>query len=189
MSSPVLPALGLRMFWPYFCEESTWHRVDQLVPQNLQAVALWISNEQRRVAMWNQKLGNVRPGEPIVWDYHVVTLYRHGSDEPWLIEDPSSDLPLPCPAEMWLQCSFAWSAHLPAEFHPRFRWIDGQDYLDEFRSNRRHMLDDRGQFSRPPPPWPPIGRAGGSMIDVYSSDATDCAGRLMNLPELLEALS
>lgn len=189
MSHPILPAQGLRMAWPYFCEETTWHRIDQLVPRGITSAALWISNDKRNVAMWNQKLGRVRQGEPVVWDYHVVTLYRHGDQEPWLIEDPSSELPLPCPAEMWLQCSFAWSAHLPATFHPRFRWIPGEDYLREFCSNRRHMLDDRGQFSRPPPPWPPIGAPGGSMIDPYSSDSSECAGRVLGLPELLEAIA
>lgn len=138
--------------------------------------------------MWNQKTGRVRQSEPVVWDYHVVTLYRHQANEPWLIEDQSSQLPLPCQADMWLQCSFAYSAHLPEQFHPRFRWIGGKDYLEEFCSNRRHMLDDCGKFSKPPPPWPPIGASRGSMIDRYSDDGQDCAGRLFDLPTLLDEL-
>lgn len=188
MSVSILPALGLRMNWPYFCEESTWHRIDQLVPRGLEVAALWISNAGRKVAMWNQRLARCSGVDPIVWDYHVVTLYRQDSSHPWLVEDPSSDLPLACSAQQWLEASFAWSAHLPREFHPRFRWIEGADYLREFCSNRRHMLDDSGRFTRPPPPWPPIGREGGSMIEPYSSDSRDCAGELYDLPGLLDRL-
>lgn len=129
---------------PYFCEENVWQLLrspDLPAPR----AAVFVSNAARTVAMWGQRAA-VR--DPIVWDYHVVLLLpRHG-----LVVDLDDRQRAVWPVDRWL--AHAFRADVEAEFAPRFRVVDGPEFLAVFSSDRSHMLDARGVPQRPFPPWP-----------------------------------
>ncbi len=144
----------------FFCEENVWHLCEHPRVTGRERFVLFISNRQRRVAMWAQRAAGA-PDQPLAWDYHVVLLVR-GLPEvadphpTWAIWDLDSTLVTPAAAEQWLAASFAGLARLPPYFAPRFRLVSAADYRRHFRSDRSHMRRHDGQFKQPPPSWPPI---------------------------------
>lgn len=140
--------------WPFFCEENVWYLLAAPALADAERHALIISNRQRRVAVWGQRLSK-DPSLPIAWDYHVVALFRR-TDRLSKIWDLDGRRPEPRPALTWLRDSFRGEGVIPPEFLPRFRLVDGASFRRHLRSDRRHMRDDDGAELEPHPPWPPI---------------------------------
>lgn len=153
-------------YWPFYCEENVWHlcREDLLLPFTRKVV--FISNENRCVAMKNQRAGAL-----VYWDYHVVLLFR---DTGWKVADLDTLLPFPCPVDQYLANSFE------ADDAPIFRVVDADQYIKSLVSDRRHMLDQDGQYLQPPPPWNEIGSPGFNLWDFV--DMAKCEyGKLYDL--------
>lgn len=141
-------------YCPFYCEENVWQLCAHARVATAERRVLFISNAERRVAMWGQRAAP-HPHSPIVWDYHVVLLLRDGGRR-WEIWDLDAHFPGPRSALPWLRSSFDLAGLLPARYAPRFRMIDGADYRRHLRSDRRHMRLPDGSAQQPPPPWPAI---------------------------------
>jgi len=112
---------------------------------------VFISNTGKTVALWNQ---TARQGI-VVWDYHVILVLRpwawpaakeesadrteNATTASW-VYDFDTQLPKPCTAQEYIAGTFPFHDQLPAEYYSFFRVIPAPTYLDNFASDRSHML-------------------------------------------------
>lgn len=130
-------------YCPYYCEENIWHLCQEESLLSKTRKVVFISNQNRRVAIKHQKAGAL-----VHWDYHVVLLLK---DSSWKVADLDTLLPFPCPAERYLSESFV------ATETPVFSVVDADQYIRRFTSDRRHMIDQNGMYLKAPPVWDMIG--------------------------------
>lgn len=175
-------------YQPFYCEENVWRflALDQAARAGA-AYAMFITNEERAVPMWAQRAS---PGlfSPIAWDYHVVALVKP-SDEGSrvLVYDQDHTGALPQPLSLWLKLSFPYQERIPQAYQPRFRLIEGAQFLERFSTDRSHMLDERGRWKKPPPSWPcPRGESAGeaSNLERFLTLSDPIAGEILELAQL-----
>lgn len=134
---------------PFYCEENVWWLVRE-GPLPAPSYAVFISNEERAVALAHQRLAP--PRRPIVWDYHVIAI-----DAGAQVWDLDSRLPRPIDLATYLDETFLDPPPGAERFAPRFRVVAAAELEARFASDRSHMRAADGGYLRPPPPWPPIG--------------------------------
>jgi len=137
---------------PYFCEENIWHLCQDPVFEGLERRVVFISNAERQCPVWCQRSA-AAPGEPVVWDYHVILFVQ--VDEQWRVYDLDTVLGLDVPMVEYLQQSFAPRGLLPLPWAQRFRVIEADTYVQHFSSDRSHMRQGP-QWKAQPPAWPCI---------------------------------
>ena len=162
-------------YCPFYCEENIWHLCrDERLPGGPRA-ALWITNERRQVAIFEQRLA--QPGQPVGWDYHVVLVTGRGLDaQVW---DLDSRLEVPTSISDYLDLSFP---PVSARFAPSFRLVPAAEYLRTFASDRRHMKDPDDGWLHDPPPWPAIGT--GHVLPEYLDLTRPDPGEVLTLRQL-----
>jgi len=172
MSLGPLPAFDAawrqaQRYQPFFCEEN----VHQLLARGAlpaDAAAVFVSNDDRSVAMWGQRAAS---DDPIVWDYHVVALLP-GAD---LVVDLDDRQRAAWPRAEWL--AHAFREPLEARFRARFRIVPAAEFLATFSSDRSHMRDLRGEPLQPFPRWPaPFDPQLGHTLPRYVDLADAIAG-------------
>ena len=89
------------------------------------------------------------------WDYHVILVSRAAGAD-WEVWDLDTYCPLPESLPRYVAATFTPEPQLPLTLRPRFRVVDGAEYLATFSSTRAHMRRRNGSYRKPPPPWPPI---------------------------------
>jgi hypothetical protein len=162
-------------YQPFFCEENVWHLLRSAELQGPRA-ALFVTNATRSVAMWGQRAAR---RDPVVWDYHVVALLC----EPALVLDLDDRERVDRPLAAWL--AHAFRPGTEPQFAPRFRLVDGDEFLAVFSSDRSHMRDARGRARQPFPPWPaPFDAARGHNLPRFVDLDDAIAGRVLELEEL-----
>lgn len=161
-------AEGAWAYAPFWCEENVWHLAgdDRLGPG--ERAVLVITGAQDLVACWNQRVA--RPGEPILWDYHVVLLQRSAT---WQVWDLDTRLGCPVSAADWLAGTFPFQSHVPPRFHPRFAWFPAEDWRRRFTSDRSHMRTASGGWQHPPPLWPSIHAGDLTLQDALAQAQED----------------
>ncbi|MFP4153111.1 MAG: hypothetical protein ACLFSV_09735 [Alkalispirochaeta sp.] len=70
---------------------------------------------------------------------------------------------------------------------PLFRWVPWSVARTTFGSDRRHMRNPEGGWTRPVPPWPPINPEHHTLPDFLSPDENGI-GRVYTLPDLVTDL-
>ncbi|KAL4253937.1 Protein N-terminal glutamine amidohydrolase [Abortiporus biennis] len=185
-----------------YCEENIYllaktfqeqsERDPQAFPWNVYVV--FISNSNKTVALWNQK----HREDVVVWDYHVILVLRSSlssttvskNDESEQLDvEPSSwvfdfdsQLSAPCPGVDYFLGTFPYVVDstfgLSKSYISSFRVVPARTYLDQFASDRSHMIrrleDGTGTyFSSPPPTYPPLcgvkARAAGVTHNLMSA--------------------
>ncbi|KAJ7172626.1 N-terminal glutamine amidase-domain-containing protein [Mycena filopes] len=180
------PQLPETIHTAFYCEENIYLLCEAFVAQQAEEVsAIFISNQHKTVALWNQKLND----SVVVWDYHVVLLLRSQTQR-W-IYDFDTALPFPCPLRDYLHHTF--KKDVPERYRSLFRIVPGSTFVEHFASDRSHMLIDAGpekRYRSPPPPYPAIcGRAATvgnlmeSFVEMVSSEET--FGKVVDLAELV----
>ena len=144
-------------YWPYYCEENIWHLCTErpIASDASDLRALIISNRDRHVAMWGQRISQ-DPALPLVWDYHVVLLARAAGRGSWEVWDLDAAIPPTRPALAWLDDCFRGAGVVPPSFEPRFRVVPAAAFRRHLRSDRGHMRGPDGGWLQPPPDWPAI---------------------------------
>lgn len=176
-ATPFLDATWLvqQPYAAFFCEENVWQLCCNTALQP-RAWALIITNTSRTVAMWNQRATTI---DPIVWDYHVVTVVADAVTPALIIDetivgeivvlDQDCRAGTVLPLQRWLMASFR--AGLYDDVRPRFRLVPAADFSTSFSSDRRHMLDHEGRPLKPLPPWPaPNAERGSSLARILDLD-------------------
>jgi hypothetical protein len=173
-------------YQPFYCEENVYRLCESERLAGIGKKVVFASNERRRIAMWQQKPAP-DPAEASVWDYHVFLLaLGEGGWEAW---DPSSALGAPVLVERYLARTFD-AGPVPRRLQPRFRVIDGEEFLSTFASDRSHMRASGGGYVEPPPPWPPVGRPGvSSNLARFVDMRETIAGAVMTLRGLRALLA
>lgn len=163
-------------YQPFFCEENVWQLLRAgALPAD--AAAVFVSNDDRSVAMWGQRATDE---DPIVWDYHVVALLP-GAD---LVVDLDDRQRCAWPRADWL--AHAFREPLEARFRARFRIVPTLEFLATFSSDRSHMRDLHGNPLQSFPNWPApfdpqLGHTLPRFVDLAEAIAgvvTDAAGLL-----------
>ena len=163
---------GARCYQPFYCEENIWQFVDGVSAARWPHLrVIFITNETRTVALANQRAGQ---DGLVVWDYHVVALEL---DPAALIIDFDCISGSPLDAETWMRQTFGPLAHVSPQYQPTFMVYPADVYHRDFRSDRRHMLDEQGRWSQPPPSWQPIGH--GHNLETWMS-GSHASAKLMS---------
>lgn len=161
-----------------YCEENIWHLLQEAEFQTSECFAVVISNTGKCFAMWEQKSGS--GDQPVMWDYHVVMVSR---GEELAIWDLDSRLGAPMAAQEWVQKSFHGCATMPESFHPTFRIVDGNEFVDTFSSDRSHMLVGDNAYREPVPPWPAIGAGAPSNLHRFINMGFEFTGLVYDLDD------
>ncbi len=124
---------------------------------------------------------------PVWWDYHVILMVSKA--EQHLIYDFDSSLPFPTEARHYLTNTFQKVSEMKIEEHPLFKIIEGQDYVQQFHSDRSHMKSEIGKWIFEPPTWPVVssnGTLGLSTLMDFSNASQQRSYRLEQLLQLVQ---
>ncbi|KAJ7470614.1 N-terminal glutamine amidase-domain-containing protein [Mycena latifolia] len=149
LDPPVLPET---IYTPFYCEENVFLLCEAFVSRGQEVSAVFISNELKTVALWNQKLSKDAQSV-VVWDYHVVLWLRSLDRQNW-IYDFDTRLAVPCLMKDYLHLTFR--DDVPRSYQSLFRTIPGKTFLENFASDRSHMLSEsllESSLYRSPPPY------------------------------------
>ncbi|KAF8557340.1 hypothetical protein OG21DRAFT_1407375 [Imleria badia] len=178
-SAPTVPDCGNTVYTTCYCEENIYWLINRFLSppggqQNWDVFSVFISNPTKTVALWNQRSSR---DTAIIWDYHVVLALREcrrvhsqsrgccltrGPGDTW-VYDLDTCLPIPCHWNEYVDQTFPLGTDTPSQYQSRFRVIPGNVYLDNFASDRSHMLQVSGtnvpeepRYVAKPPPYPVI---------------------------------
>jgi len=195
-----------------YCEENVYKLIEHLHHADTEGKwdisAIFISNISRSVLLWEQKKRSTE-GMPVCWDYHVIALVRSRSrlTDAW-IYDLDTLLPLPSWSLDYVQHTFhpelIRAGYIPEEYSSFFRIVSAGTFLDEFASDRSHMLVKTMETTNPSgflyhSPCPPHSAIQGPaarlksvthnlMSDFVAMDVRG-HGRVMGLTSLMRHLS
>ncbi|KAF8121919.1 N-terminal glutamine amidase-domain-containing protein [Boletus edulis] len=171
-NTSTLPDCSNPVYTSCYCEENIYWLVKRfLTPsgdqQQWDVFAVFISNPARTVALWNQRVGSSRD-TAIIWDYHVILALRergqvHSPGRDTWIYDLDTCLPIPCHWSVYVGQTFPLGLDTLPQYQSRFRVIPGNVYLDNFASDRSHMLQvsqsnaaEETRYLSKPPSYPVI---------------------------------
>lgn len=140
-------------YQPFYCEENIWWLCAESPSGVSLEQVIFVASASGVCPIAEQRDGGI--DGVAWWDYHCI-----GLDHQRRIWDLDSRLPLPVAASTWLDRSFPNAAELPMPLQPLFRLVPAVHYLQNFRSDRRHMRSADGGWLQPPPPWATIGSFG-----------------------------
>lgn len=155
-------------YQPYYCEENAYALLTETPIDGMDPYMLFITNDDRRVMMFQQAAG-AEPSGAIIWDYHVVVLTAK-SMEVW---DQDSVAGFPLPLEEYLELSFGPSDLAPQTWRPQFRLLSRAAAKSNFSTDRSHMRDANGEFLQPPPPWDPPTNGEANLEAVLDTSRVD----------------
>ncbi|GAA5904998.1 uncharacterized protein JCM6883_004933 [Sporobolomyces salmoneus] len=165
-------------YTPYYCEENVYKLV-QALQSSSEVQATWgcfVSNLDQRAILFNQKASRVgiEQGSWVIWDYHVfvVAAVKQGDGERLVVIDRDSKLGEIVDFEDYIERTFYGSLFreriLDPSLESRIRIVPGLDLLQNFASDRSHMLRDTDpspsvqstkpsqDYIHPAPPYPAI---------------------------------
>lgn len=185
-----------------YCEENVWKLCEQFrshgrAPDALHVV--FISTHERMAALWKQKAGDSRQENLVVWDYHVILLVREKHDKQALVYDLDSVLQFPVPADVYFRDALRPGAVLRIGAWPGrripdklYRVVPGGAYLQEFASDRSHMVNKDGGWIAEPPSYPAIAsNSSTNNIQEFISMNPDslAPGQVMSEKEFIKTFS
>eukprot|EP00730_Choanoeca_flexa_P014084 TRINITY_DN6024_c0_g1_i1.p1 TRINITY_DN6024_c0_g1~~TRINITY_DN6024_c0_g1_i1.p1 ORF type:complete len:242 (+),score=28.99 TRINITY_DN6024_c0_g1_i1:76-801(+) len=172
-----------------FCEENVYRLLTRAAKANanIEWFALFISNEDRAVAIHHQQRG-IGSIQTAVWDYHVVAVAvsRTNSDlAPAMIYDLDTSLPFPCPMATYMEHALQDTCESTVVEPPLLKWIPATHYLTCFSSDRTHMLNQDGSWLASPPKYAPIVQGRQNTLPRFI-DMDDCSdGSVATLEDVL----
>ncbi len=174
------------LYHPFYCEENAWHLTQHDALRGREPAALFITSRARATPLWSQRAAPA-PGEPVIWDYHVVALTLAGRAQ---LFDPDCTVGCPLDHEAWWRATFPIQLDaLPPDYQPMFRIVPHDALAATFSSDRAHMRDGSGGWLQPPPAWEPIGRGPATLMRYLDLDDA-IAGEVLDhsaLKALLDA--
>uniref|UniRef100_A0A8C5N2I2 Protein N-terminal glutamine amidohydrolase n=1 Tax=Leptobrachium leishanense TaxID=445787 RepID=A0A8C5N2I2_9ANUR len=184
-----LPAHSDCVYTSCYCEENVWKLCEHIKDHHLQVLeefsAVFISNLNKMIPIWKQKNG---PADgPVVWDYHVLLLHVSGDQSS--IYDLDSVLPFPCSLAEYIHEALRTDFELKPQYHRCLRVIRADEFLRTFASDRSHMKNSWGGWTRPPPNYPCIRTADAAMNlnSFISMSHEDGWGTVYTLSDFSEA--
>ncbi|KIK21374.1 hypothetical protein PISMIDRAFT_681288 [Pisolithus microcarpus 441] len=151
--NPMLPDIKDNVYTSQYCEENIYLLARRMLAQpNIEEKwdinIIFVSNPSRTVALWNQRASS-SIGNAVIWDYHVILALRgafaadRDDERGTRIYDLDTRLPVPYHWEEYLEQTFPDHSNLPRRFQSFFRVVPCKVYLDNFASDRSHMVTQR----------------------------------------------
>jgi N-terminal glutamine amidase len=109
--------------------------------------------------------------DTVVWDYHVIVVAKHKSDErqTLVFDFDANELPFPCDStEYSVYCLGIHYELGGTSYEHRFRVVPARQFVDHFASDRRHMRTADGGWEASPPSYAPI--RGASADSAHNLD-------------------
>ncbi|KAM4705637.1 protein N-terminal glutamine amidohydrolase [Rhinophrynus dorsalis] len=159
----LLPDRSACQYTSCYCEENIWKLCEYIRdhgPRPLEEFfVVFISNDHRMIPIWKQQC---RKGdEPVIWDYHVILLHVSGDEN--FIYDLDTVLPFPSSCDSYIREALRSDSQMHVEFRRKLRVVQADEFLKTFASDRSHMKDSSGNWTKPPPPYPCIQTADSTM--------------------------
>ncbi|XP_020591670.1 protein N-terminal glutamine amidohydrolase isoform X2 [Phalaenopsis equestris] len=161
------PKLSSFTHTPYYCEENVYFLCKKLGligladPTALDLFVVFISNDDKKIPLWNQKASKSSDGL-VIWDYHVICIQignQKNAEEgcaSHLVWDLDSSLPFPLSLDQYISETFRPHLQLKSSYKRILRVIHAPIFLQHFTSNRTHMRNPDGNWIAPPPNYEPI---------------------------------
>ncbi|MEM8893950.1 MAG: hypothetical protein AAGC88_05175 [Bacteroidota bacterium] len=168
-----------------FCEENIWHLCQHPELSDFDKQVVFISSLSRNTPLQYQK--SAQNGLPVWWDYHVILMTSKNSKH--LIYDFDTTLPFPSKASEYLSKTFQDVTGMKSQDYPLFKIIRATEYVEQFHSDRLHMIDQSGNWIFEPPQWPAI-KSGGSLSLSTLMDFSDASSTpIFELNDLMAKMS
>ncbi|KAG7092393.1 hypothetical protein E1B28_008750 [Marasmius oreades] len=146
MEPPLPPALPMEVqYTRFWCEENIYILARQFIQEidsRWKVFVVFISNTTKTVALLNQRSA-MESQRPVIWDYHVILVLRYecARSKPCLVTswvyDFDSGLDIPSTWKDYYLHTF--SPVLLVELQSTFRIVSGDQFVDNFASDRSHM--------------------------------------------------
>ncbi|KOX80535.1 Protein N-terminal glutamine amidohydrolase [Melipona quadrifasciata] len=172
-----------------YCEENIWKLCQDVATRHgseLQhCYVVFVSNHWRSVPLWRQRAGK-SDDKLVVWDFHVILIYA--PDDRAVVYDLDSALPFPTHFWKYAMETFRSDEVLPREHHRKFRVVPASVYLQEFASDRHHMIRDDGTWIKTPPDYLPISTSTckDNLDSFVDMDSGSGFGILLSLEQLFD---
>ena len=141
----------------FYCEENVWRLLARPEFADEPTWAVIVCNVPRDLTLMRQLAG--RPIDGLIhWDYHVFAVVTDPIAGK-LTLDLDSELPFPCELPRYLEETFP--SDVQRAYAPRFRLLDGKEYVSDLVSDRSHMKRADGSWMALPPPWSAPGAESG----------------------------
>jgi protein N-terminal glutamine amidohydrolase len=178
----VLHPMNLKMlkYTVNYCEENIWHLSQHPQLVGFSKKVLIISNGSKNCPFYAQKSAN--GNLPVWWDYHVVLLASKNGES--FIYDFDSTLPFPSPITHYLNHTFPNADIWLSKDLPVFKAIEAEFYIENFYSDRSHMMDPLGNWIFTPPIWPTITEGGNLKLHDLMDFTEMCQEQLIPLEEM-----
>lgn len=139
-----------------YCEENIWKLLEYCIRdkgniEDDELYAVFISNRNKTIPVWYQKnCNNIET--PVIWDYHVIALHRSKNLKSSYVYDLDTLLNFPEIFENYYQKALPVLTNIKKEFQRMYRVIPANYYLENFASDRSHMVNFKtGEYNSPPP--------------------------------------
>ena len=185
MTSSLLLEKNKCVYTSCYCEENVWklcQKVFQEKPEHLtRCKAVFLSNKRKAIPLWRQKAG--QDENFVMWDYHVIFLEE--TELGTRVYDLDTTLPFPVEFETYLSEAICDESNFKDEFKRKFRVISAANFLKLFASDRSHMLDQSGNYLKPPPDYEPIKTVDSlnNIDDFISMETSNNYGTVMDLSQ------
>ncbi|KAL8624670.1 hypothetical protein ACOMHN_038216 [Nucella lapillus] len=172
-----------------YCEENVWKLCEHMKNHHEAEVrncfVVFISNTDKRIPVWYQR-SSKRPDRLIIWDYHVVVVYKD-PERSW-VYDFDTELPFPCRLDKYNALAIRDDCILKPEFRRSFRVVTGEEYLKTFASDRSHMVKEDGTWMADPPAYPCIStpECQDNLQEFLSMEQNTGIGTVLTTPQLLD---
>ncbi|KAI8053159.1 N-terminal glutamine amidase-domain-containing protein [Gilbertella persicaria] len=172
-----------------YCEENIYklcQDIQSRKPELLEYFqVVFISNNNRAVPLWQQKVGQEEE-HMVIWDYHVILYFeKEGSES--LVYDFDTLLPFPAPADMYAMHTFKPNSVFNKKYQHAFRLIPAEVYLQQFQSDRSHMLKN-GEYIAKPPSYPAITRGMHNLDSFISMNPSSGHGTVLSNDQFFSKL-
>ena len=145
--------------------------------------AVFITNPVQRTYLRYQKSGKPNKHGLVIWDYHVIFLNKLENNTVW-VYDLDSSLPFPCEFNEYFNKALGFQ--MKGKPNTYFRVCESRVFIEEFSSDRSHMIKN-GEYLSKPPDWECIGK--GNNLLKYLDLKDESFGKVMNEKEFYEFFS
>ena len=188
-STGLFPAKETCTYTKCYCEENVWKLcefIQTTYPTQLdKCYSVFISNPKQAVPIWHQG-ASASPEYPVVWDYHVIFLFKDENES--LVYDLDTRLEFPEAFDVYMAHSIRLDEAIKSDYHRYFRVVPAALYLQTFSCDRSHMRKADQTWMAPPPDYPCIQVEGvlTNLSEFMSMDNHAGHGKVMNVSELVK---
>lgn len=154
--SSIIPNRDKCIYTKCYCEENVWQLCNIIQKSKDEeflsnSYVIFISNDNRTIPLWKQN-ASTRNDTMVIWDYHVILFVENES----VIYDLDTMLSFPCSLEQYADETFKYHTKMKQQYQRYLRVIPAVQFVKTFASDRSHMLTKDGEWTSPPPDYPPI---------------------------------